>query len=174
MAKGSRTCNGNTEECLMLFGVNILAKNPNRTDDDPMKKCLNMVNLSYCHARKENDNKENSEAGYFSDVLIQNKRRHAFHDKRNKGKPWTEEEHKDFLCGLKHLGKGNWKDISRNYVRTKTPTQVASHAQKYFLRIGTYETRKRRRSLFDMPLEEDDTPKILKVSSLIKSSENSH
>jgi len=68
------------------------------------------------------------------------------------GKPWTEEEHRYFLCGLKNVGKGNWKEISKNYVRTKTPTQVASHAQKYFLRMSAFETRKRRRSLFDIPL----------------------
>ncbi|RDX98905.1 putative transcription factor, partial [Mucuna pruriens] len=149
MVKETSTCNEKREECLMLFGVNILAKNPIR-DGDP--KCLSMVNLSYCQREEINCNKDNSEGEYLSGVLVQNKRRHAFHDKRNKGKPWTEKEHRDFLCGLKYLGKGNWKEISRNYVKTKTPTQVASHAQKYFLRMGAYETRKRRRSLFDMPL----------------------
>ncbi|KAL1556502.1 transcription factor MYB1R1-like [Salvia divinorum] len=45
--------------------------------------------------------------------------------------PWTEEEHKLFLIGLHDLRKGNWKGISNNYVKTRTPTQVASHAQKY-------------------------------------------
>ncbi|WMV57646.1 hypothetical protein MTR67_051031 [Solanum verrucosum] len=34
--------------------------------------------------------------------------------------------------GLKKFGKGDWKSISRHYVLSKTPTQVASHAQKYF------------------------------------------
>ncbi|KAK7393135.1 hypothetical protein VNO78_21599 [Psophocarpus tetragonolobus] len=154
MVKETRRCNDgdiNKERCLMLFGVNLLAKNPTKKGNP---KCLSMVNLSYCLGEKEiNGSKENSEGKYLSDVFVQ--RRLSFHDKRNKGKPWTEEEHKDFLCGLKHLGKGNWKEISKNYVRSKTPTQVASHAQKYFLRIGAFETRKRRRSLFDIPLEED-------------------
>eukprot|EP00256_Glycine_max_P052002 XP_014618199.1 probable transcription factor At5g61620 [Glycine max] len=148
MMKETMTCNEKSEGCLMLFGVNILAKNPIR---DGVPKCSSMLNRSYCHGEEEiNANKENSEGGYLSDVLVQ--QRHNFHDKKNKGKPWTEKEHKDFLSGLKHLGKGNWKEISKNYVRTKTPTQVASHAQKYFLRIGAIETRKRRRSLFDIPL----------------------
>lgn len=82
------------------------------------------------------------------------------------GKPWTEEEHRNFLCGLKNVGKGNWKEISKKYVRTKTPTQVASHAQKYFLRISAFETRKRRRSLFDIPLEEEAASKLLSLSKI--------
>ncbi|CAJ2643822.1 unnamed protein product [Trifolium pratense] len=51
-----------------------------------------------------------------------------------KGMPWTEEEHHMFLRGLEKLGKGNWRGISRDFVTTRTPTQVASHAQKHFLR----------------------------------------
>ena len=67
------------------------------------------------------------------------------------GTPWTEEEHRTFLNGLEKLGKGDWRGISRNFVVTKSPTQVASHAQKYFLRQATTLHHKRRRtSLFDM------------------------
>ncbi|KAG6768239.1 hypothetical protein NC652_019115 [Populus alba x Populus x berolinensis] len=40
-----------------------------------------------------------------------------------------------FLNGLKKYEKGDWRSISRNYVVTRTPSQVASHAQKYFLRV---------------------------------------
>ncbi|KAL6274256.1 hypothetical protein ACE6H2_024948 [Prunus campanulata] len=39
-----------------------------------------------------------------------------------------------FLKGLEQYGKGDWRSISRFCVVTRTTTQVASHAQKYFLR----------------------------------------
>lgn len=66
------------------------------------------------------------------------------------GTPWTEEEHKLFLMGLDKVGKGDWRGISRNYVKTRTPTQVASHAQKYYLRRTNQNRRRRRSSLFDI------------------------
>ena len=66
------------------------------------------------------------------------------------GVPWTEEEHKLFLLGLQKVGKGDWRGISRNFVKTRTPTQVASHAQKYFLRRSNQNRRRRRSSLFDI------------------------
>lgn len=66
------------------------------------------------------------------------------------GVPWTEEEHRLFLIGLQKLGKGDWRGIARNFVVSRTPTQVASHAQKYFIRQSNATRRKRRSSLFDM------------------------
>ena len=39
-----------------------------------------------------------------------------------------------FEEGLKIYGKGDWKSIAR-HVSTKNNTQIASHAQKYFLRL---------------------------------------
>ncbi|XP_074287255.1 transcription factor DIVARICATA-like [Silene latifolia] len=69
---------------------------------------------------------------------------------RKKGVPWTEDEHRRFLLGLQKQGKGDWRNISRNYVITKTPTQVASHAQKYFLRQNSGVKEKRRPSIHDI------------------------
>ncbi|XP_011039696.1 PREDICTED: transcription factor DIVARICATA-like [Populus euphratica] len=70
---------------------------------------------------------------------------------RKKGVPWTEEEHRRFLMGLLKHGKGDWRNISRNFVGSKTPTQVASHAQKYFIRQQLSGVKdKRRPSIHDI------------------------
>uniref|UniRef100_A0A0C9QP74 TSA: Wollemia nobilis Ref_Wollemi_Transcript_15112_1583 transcribed RNA sequence n=1 Tax=Wollemia nobilis TaxID=56998 RepID=A0A0C9QP74_9CONI len=69
---------------------------------------------------------------------------------RKKGVPWTEEEHRLFLMGLNKYGKGDWRSISRNFVISRTPTQVASHAQKYFLRLGSGNKEKKRSSIHDI------------------------
>lgn len=55
-----------------------------------------------------------------------------------------------FLVGLQRVGKGDWRGISRNFVKTRAPTQVASHAQKYFLRQNNMNRRRRRSCLFDI------------------------
>ncbi|KAE8712068.1 Protein RADIALIS-like 6 [Hibiscus syriacus] len=73
------------------------------------------------------------------------------HDhERKKGVPWTEEEHRRFLMGLLKYGKGDWRNISRNFVVSKTPTQVASHAQKYYQRQLSGGKDKRRPSIHDI------------------------
>ncbi|XP_072983713.1 transcription factor DIVARICATA-like [Typha latifolia] len=69
---------------------------------------------------------------------------------RTKGVPWTEQEHKLFLMGLDKYGKGDWRSISRHFVKTRTPTQVASHAQKYFIRLNSGGKDKRRSSIHDI------------------------
>ncbi|KAL6123407.1 hypothetical protein ACLB2K_075929 [Fragaria x ananassa] len=154
----SRTCNlighgvnnNNKGVCLKLFGVNIMER-----QKDSIKKSYSMGNLQAAGNGDQNNNINvgDDDAGYLSDGLIHNKKRKAAHE-RKKGRPWTEEEHRVFLAGLKKLGKGDWRGIARNFVTTRTPTQVASHAQKYFLRQATNDKRKRRTSLFDMHFKE--------------------
>ncbi|KAH0700057.1 hypothetical protein KY284_014272 [Solanum tuberosum] len=83
------------------------------------------------HQVPQEDNSSDKEAnlnGTPSRVEISRSRHHR------RGIPWTEGEHSLFLMGLNKFGKGDWKSISRHYVVSKTPTQVASHAQKYFSR----------------------------------------
>jgi len=77
--------------------------------------------------------------------------------------------------GLQKVGKGDWRGISRNFVKTRTPTQVASHAQKYFLRKSNLNRRRRRSSLFDItadtvpvkPLEEQPKQEHRDETSII-------
>lgn len=69
---------------------------------------------------------------------------------RRKGIAWTEEEHRLFLLGLDKFGKGDWRSISRNFVISRTPTQVASHAQKYYNRLNSANKDRRRSSIHDI------------------------
>ncbi len=48
---------------------------------------------------------------------------------------WSEEEHNLFLRGLEDYGH-QWALIARHYVKTRERSQIASHAQKYFKKIG--------------------------------------
>eukprot|EP01018_Ginkgo_biloba_P002717 Gb_15334 [translate_table: standard] len=148
----SRTC---VENGFMLFGV--------RVTDGSMRKSASMNNLSNLSQYEHSDQTEGGAAavdGYASDDLVHTS---SSARERKRGVPWTEEEHRLFLVGLQKVGKGDWRGISRNFVKTRTPTQVASHAQKYFLRRSNLNRRRRRSSLFDittdtflsLPVEED-------------------
>lgn len=60
--------------------------------------------------------------------------------------------YRQFLMGLLKYGKGDWRNISRNFVISKSPTQVASHAQKYFIRQLSGGKDKRRPSIHDITI----------------------
>ncbi|KAL5728256.1 hypothetical protein ACHQM5_001368 [Ranunculus cassubicifolius] len=155
----SRTCTEKTTKTVKLFGVKI-SSSPHKRED-PMKKSFSMGNLQALameHADELDDNKD-IDRGYLSDGPVRSKK--DGHE-RKKGVPWTTEEHRTFLEGLKKLGKGDWRGISRIYVTTRTPAQVASHAQKYFLRQAAATKKKRRSSLFDMEINEPVVPAIAK------------
>ncbi|EOY22762.1 Myb-like transcription factor family protein, putative isoform 1 [Theobroma cacao] len=143
----SRTCHG--KGCVKLFGVNISAV---EKQESFMKKSFSMESLRSHHA-EYNNNAPSVDDGYLSDGQIHSRKSNAARE-RKRGKPWTEEEHRIFLAGLRKLGKGDWRGISKKFVTTRTPTQVASHAQKYFLRQAGNDKKKRRPSLFDMAFQE--------------------
>ncbi|XP_010267150.1 PREDICTED: uncharacterized protein LOC104604492 isoform X1 [Nelumbo nucifera] len=152
----SRTCP--TRGGVKLFGV--------RLTDGSIKKSASMGNLSSSYfyssssaAASPNSASPSSDPlrdqtpvaeGYVSDDPAHASCSSNCRGERKKGVPWTEEEHRLFLMGLQKLGKGDWRGIARNFVISRTPTQVASHAQKYFIRQSNATRRKRRSSLFDM------------------------
>ncbi|XP_015057414.1 probable transcription factor At5g61620 [Solanum pennellii] len=86
-----------------------------------------------------------------------------------KGNRWTEDEQRAFLKGLDFHGKGNWTNIAKDFVPSRTPTQVASHAQKYFVRlldansISNERKKKRKKSsVFDVRIEKtEDTDQAM-------------
>ncbi|KAH8959371.1 hypothetical protein BDL97_06G075300 [Sphagnum fallax] len=163
MARGCSHCghNGhNSRTCpdrgVRLFGV--------RLTDGVMRKSVSMSNLSHYASvvanppsPPEHSGSGATPDGYVSDGLVQTSNNAR---ERKKGVPWTEEEHRLFLLGLQKLGKGDWRGISRNFVQTRTPTQVASHAQKYFIRQSNLNKRKRRSSLFDIISETGPSPMV--------------
>ncbi|GLT40034.1 hypothetical protein SLA2020_141930 [Shorea laevis] len=143
----SRTCTeaaaaagGGGENGIMLFGVRVTA------EGSSFRKSVSMNNLAQYDQRPQDSS---ADAGYVSDDVVHSSES-GRNRERKRGVPWTEEEHRLFLLGLQKVGKGDWRGISRNFVRTRTPTQVASHAQKYFLRRKNQNRRRRRSSLFDI------------------------
>ncbi|XP_010267000.1 PREDICTED: transcription factor MYB1R1-like isoform X2 [Nelumbo nucifera] len=159
MGHNSRTCTNYRASAvgggLKLFGVQL---DLSSSSSLALKKSFSMdclpstssasssssSSLSSSSRVVADENSDKISNGYLSDGLI------GRTQERKKGVPWTEEEHRTFLAGLEKLGKGDWRGISRNFVTTRTPTQVASHAQKYFLRQANLNKKKRRSSLFDM------------------------
>ncbi|CAG7893557.1 unnamed protein product [Brassica rapa] len=152
MADGSNTVACGISKEIVLFGVRVVL--------DPMRKSVSLNNLSDYEQTDEilkiggedgdrqDKNKTNSCYASADEAVPVSSNR-----ERKRGVPWSEEEHKLFLLGLEKVGKGNWKGISQKFVKTRTSTQVASHAQKYFLRRSNLNRRRRRRSsLFDMTI----------------------
>ncbi|KAK6155948.1 hypothetical protein DH2020_010196 [Rehmannia glutinosa] len=163
-AHNSRTCSKISGNGFKLFGVQIdVAAGESR-----IRKSKSLGNLQACSGEIT---AAVEASGYLSDGLIhQSSKSHE----RKKGKPWSEEEHRSFLVGLERLGKGDWKGIANSFVPTRNSSQVASHAQKYFIRKSASEKKRRRTSVFDIPLTDANKPsQVLPGSQVDKAAESS-
>lgn len=105
---------------------------------------------STSQAGEEGTGKRGSQLGHLNSESNSGGRASRSDQERRKGIAWTEDEHRLFLLGLDKYGKGDWRSISRNFVVTRTPTQVASHAQKYFIRLNSMNKDRRRSSIHDI------------------------
>lgn len=104
---------------------------------------------SSSHAGDEGTGKKGGHGGHYNSESNHGSKARSDQERR-KGIAWTEDEHRLFLLGLDKYGKGDWRSISRNFVVTRTPTQVASHAQKYFIRLNSMNKDRRRSSIHDI------------------------
>lgn len=62
---------------------------------------------------------------------------------------WTRQEHENFLVGLNQHGR-EWKKVAL-YVKTRTPAQIRSHAQKYFAKLERDDPDAQRLSAAKLP-----------------------
>uniref|UniRef100_A0A803N1X0 Uncharacterized protein n=1 Tax=Chenopodium quinoa TaxID=63459 RepID=A0A803N1X0_CHEQI len=77
-------------------------------------------NGEVCVPKYKDDNYENYDNG--QDSFIHNNAKYT---------QWSKDEHRLFLIGEVIYGGGDWRSIARMIVKTRSSTQVASHAQKF-------------------------------------------
>ena len=105
----------------------------------------------------------------FGDGIIRNKtENHPVETNINNGR-WELSEHKRFVEGLSKFNL-NWKKI-RNYVETRSITQIRSHAQKYFNKLERETNKKSTLNTEAVPPSKsrsDKFPPILMKRKILK------
>ncbi|KZV15244.1 transcription factor DIVARICATA-like [Dorcoceras hygrometricum] len=164
-AKWTPEENKSFENALALFDKdtpdrwrNVAAMIPGKTEEDVMKQYRDLVEdvfdieagLVPLPGYRNDDTLTSDWESKYGLLGKRSSSIRSSEQERKKGVPWSEEEHRLFLLGLKKYGKGDWRNISRNFVTSRTPTQVASHAQKYFIRQLSVGKDKRRSSIHDI------------------------
>ncbi|EGG24879.1 myb domain-containing protein [Cavenderia fasciculata] len=76
-------------------------------------------------------------------------------EKKKQSRYWTPEEHNRFIEALSKFGHKDVKAIA-SYVGSRNPTQVRTHAQKYFLRIDRERQRKQQSKDGDRDADDND------------------
>ena len=84
----------------------------------------------YINMRREEKKNKRRWSKYNPSLLVQEKT-----GKKAKGK-WTSEEHEQFIKGVKKHGK-DWVKVTV-MVKTRSVSQVRTHAQKFFKRVENY------------------------------------
>ena len=72
----------------------------------------------------------------------------AMNSKESIGR-WTNQEQGAFIVGLKRYGR-NWKRVQR-LIKTRTLTQIRTHAQKFFRKVRSVSFFRREAGVSDTP-----------------------
>jgi len=100
-------------------------------------------------------------------VELSSKSNNDNQSKKSQSRYWTKEEHEKFLDALKIYGKKDVKNISL-HVGTRNPTQVRTHAQKYFLKQKKENEKKSQQKDTDIQKEDQYQKDWTKVNNTRK------
>jgi len=132
VAKKMKISKDNTSVPTMVWNQdNILIKLYDEIDSlkrklDQQMEMYNNLESNYRTTVDKNNELENK-------VIELSERTDMKDSKKSQSRYWTKEEHEKFLEALQIFGKKDVKNIAL-HVGSRNPTQVRTHAQKYFLK----------------------------------------